>query len=97
MPSKNEKKNLYKLILARSDIASALFACRFFIKNVTDIKNELWLPLQEAIIVSYARPFSNNRPLCPLEKSWGLIPDARLQEIHDRALKARDKLSGLLF
>lgn len=90
-PTKYEKRGLYKLILARNDITSALFACRFFIENVKDIKNELWLSLQEAIIISYARPFTENKPLGPIRKSWNKMPNPEMQKIHNMILEARDK------
>lgn len=91
MPTKYEKRNLYKLILARSDITSALFTCRYCQENVKDIRNKIWLPLQEAIIVTYSRPFTDNKPLGSLKKSWGIFPNGKLQSVHKKILEARDK------
>jgi len=90
MTTGHEKRELYKLILARSDITSALFACRFFIKNIKDVKNELWLPMQEAIIISYARPFTNNKPFGSLKKSWSEMPTIEMQNVHDQVINARN-------
>jgi hypothetical protein len=91
MATKFEKRNLYKLILARDDITNALFISQYFLKNVKSIKDELWLSLQEAIVISYGRPFSKNKPFGQLPKAYSEMPNKAMQLTHELLLEARDK------
>jgi len=85
------KKELYKIVVARSDITAALNACELFLSRVKDLGNGLYIPLLNAIIVCYSRPFSKNRPLGPLPKKWHRFDNSRFQEIHKALLKLRNK------
>ncbi len=88
----NKKKELYKLLVARSDILAAHTTCDYFLANVKDMKHQLYFPLQSAIIVSYGRPFSDNKPLGPLKNKWGKFQDQQLQKMHNDLLELRNKM-----
>ena len=45
-----------------------------------------------AIIVLYARPFSQNRGYGPLKGKWRKFNDKELQDIHDTLMNMRDKV-----
>ena len=56
-----KRKDLYRLIVALSDIGNAKRLSEFIVQNNT-MGNKLWEPLQDATIISYARPFTKNEP-----------------------------------
>ena len=56
------------------------------------MNNPLYLPLLEAIIISYSRPFINNDSLGILPKRWSQFEDKKLKEAHDSILKYRNEL-----
>lgn len=85
------KKELYKIVVARSDITAALNACELFLSIVNDLGDDLYIPLLNAIIVCYSRPFSKNKPLGPLPKKWRRFDSSRFQEIHKGLLELRNK------
>jgi hypothetical protein len=86
------KKNLYRLLVARSDIGAAHAACELFLKTVTDLSDDLYYPLFTAIVVCYARPFTNNKPFGPLPDKWGKFIDPNQQKLHDSLIKTRHEL-----
>ena len=86
------KKDLYRLLLARSDIGAANTACQLFLRTVSDLKDELYYPLFTAIVVCYARPFTANEPFGALPRKWAKFSDARSQSLHDDLLRARHEL-----
>ena len=45
----DRKKELYKLLFARSDLGAAREACQLLIKTVNDIEHPLYYPLYAAI------------------------------------------------
>lgn len=87
-----ERITLYKLAIAHNDITEALLTTRLFLETVKDIKDKNFLPLQDAIVVAYARPFTRNKPYGPLEKEWGKFSDFGLQRLHELILKTRHSL-----
>lgn len=92
-PTRGKKKiNLYKLIVARSDITAALTACRLFREKVDRLGHELYYPLYCSIIICYGRPFSDNRPLGALPSQWRKFSSPRLQVTHDELIEARNGL-----
>lgn len=91
LTSEDDREALYKFVVARSDFTEALFATRYVIANVHDPRDELWFPLQAAIVVSYARPFTGNRPLGPLAPEWSVFDDPELQSLHDDLIELRHK------
>jgi hypothetical protein len=54
------RRSLYRLVIARSDIQAAREIARYAESHVRDL-TELWIPLQEALVVAYARPFHSQR------------------------------------
>ena len=97
------KKLLQKLVLAHTDIHSAYKTCELFLEKVAagqdskntvkvGLDNPLYLPLLEAIIISYARPFTDNDRLGVLPKQWSSFEDDQLDEAHKFILKYRNEL-----
>lgn len=87
-----KKKNLYKLLVARSDIHAAHAACELFLKTITDLSDDLYYPLFTAIVVCYARPFTNNKPYGSLPDKWGRFIDPDQQKLHDSLIKTRHEI-----
>jgi hypothetical protein len=86
-----KKKELYQLAIARSDITEAMTTCDLIIQHVRDMGDKLYLPLFHAIVVSYARPFTQNRPHGRLSAEWATFSDPHFQEAHDKLIKARNQ------
>lgn len=86
------KKNLYKLMVAQSDIGSALSAAKLFLGNVKDLRDDLYQPLFTSIVISYARPFTNNQPYGALPDKWARFNNEKQQTLHDDLIKARHEI-----
>ncbi|MFQ5714168.1 MAG: hypothetical protein ACE5GU_09060 [Candidatus Scalinduaceae bacterium] len=86
------KKELYKLLVARSDITASLEACKLMLKHVDGIGNKLYYPLYAAIVVCYARPFTKNRPYGSLPKRWSQFDSEPMKRTHNKLIKARHEL-----
>lgn len=93
---KNRLTDLYKIVVARSDINAAMDACDIMLKEVKDFyedyKHGKYTPILNAIIICYARPFTNNKPFGPLDKIWSVFSDKRHQEIHYDLIRFRHKM-----
>ena len=50
------------------------------------------LPLQEALIVAYSRPFTHSEGLGALPSRWSRFADPQLQKRHDSAIALRNKV-----
>lgn len=87
-----ERVELYKLVVARSDISEALFACRLFMKTIHSMQDEGYLYFQNSIIVAYARPFKRSRPHGSLSQEWPGFTNESFQKAHELILENRDKL-----
>jgi hypothetical protein len=90
-PTKNEREQLYQLIVGMSDIGAAQATADYAAKVVRDIQSPLWFPLLEAVVVSYARPFTANRPFGRLHPRWATFDDPRQQELHDDLIEIRNR------
>ena len=86
------RKRLYKLIVAESDFRYALAATRLILKLSPAGSDELFYPLYAAVVVCYGRPFSKNRPLGPLPRSWASFSVPSLQATHDDLVATRNEL-----
>lgn len=92
-PSRSQqKKDLYRLLLARSDIGASISGCRLLIENVTHVGDDLYYPLYSSIVVCYARPFTNNEPFGALPNKWGKFEEEKYQNTHDKLIKARHEI-----
>ena len=93
---KNRLIDLYKIIIARSDINAAMDSCDLMLGNVKDFykdyKKGLYVPLLNAIIICYARPFSQNKPFGPINSKWINNFDNRQKEIHHDLLFRRNRM-----
>ncbi len=88
----SERIELYKIAIAHNDITEALFTTRLFLKTVKGIKDWSFQPLQDAIVIAYARPFTRNKPYGPLDKKWERFTDPGLQRLHELILRTRHTL-----
>jgi hypothetical protein len=99
----HQKRELNKMILAHSDIRDAYEASFHFLNIVklpshhqsglyAGMDHPLYTPLLSAIIVSYAKPFTDNQGLGVLKKHWRQFAHSKWAESHDRILKARHEL-----
>jgi hypothetical protein len=87
----DRKRDLHRLAVARSDITAALEACNLLLANVHHHRHDLYQPLFHAIAISYARPFTANRPLGSLPAKWSRYTNPRFQEAHDELLSIRNQ------
>ena len=85
----SRKKKLYKLIVALKDIVEARQACSLFGKTITSTADDLYYPLLNSIVVSYSRPFVENKALRPLSSHWRRFDKPKLQQTHERLLQFR--------
>lgn len=86
------KKELYKLLIARSDITASLNACKMMIEVVDGMGHDLYFPLYSAIVVCYSRPFTNNKPHGSLPEKWYSFENKILDNAHKELLRARHEL-----
>lgn len=92
-PSRSRlKRNLYQLLIARSDIHAALEACKLFAELVKKLGDDLHYPLFAAIVVCYARPFTANDPFGPLPEKWARFANAKHHDVHNRLMAARHEM-----
>ena len=86
------KKELLKLLVARSGIHASLNACKLMIENVYGMGHDLYYPLYSSVVVCYSRPFTNNKPHGALPEKWYTFDDSIHDEMHKKILKARHEL-----
>jgi hypothetical protein len=91
-PRSKQKKELYKLVVARSDIFQAQRTCQIILEKVTGFGDSLYAPLFYASVISYARPFVDNKSTGVLSRHWSDFSDARLSKTHKTLLKTRHEL-----
>ena len=101
---RSQKKKLFqKLVFAQSDMSSACRACELFLDKVgmpeksnpdktVGIGNPLFLPMLEAIIISYSRPFTNNDGVGVLQKKWSQFENPQFADAHEQILQYRNEL-----
>jgi len=85
----DRKKQLYKLIVALKDIVDARHACSLLGKQVNSTASDLYYPLLSSVVLSYSKPFVENKGLGPLSGGWRKFKQRKLQETHDRLLEFR--------
>lgn len=91
-PRSKVKREAYKLVVATSDVISALEACRALRALPGGLRDPLYAPLSCAMIVCYARPFSDNRPHGPLPARWSRFADTVQRDVHDDLVEARNQI-----
>ena len=87
-----QKLSLYRLLVARSDIGASHAACELFLKTVTDLSDDLYYPLFSAIVVCYARPFTDNKVFGSLPEKWRKFSDPDQQRLHNSLIATRHEL-----
>jgi hypothetical protein len=89
-PSLEDRHELARLIVARSDLAMAREACERLIALPSE-RDPLWRPLADAAVITYCRPFTGNRPFGALDSTWATFEDPAHQDLHDYLMKLRHK------
>lgn len=87
-----QKRDLYQLLVARSDMIASLRATDLVIKNIKSINDDRLYPLTTSVVVCYSRPFTANKPYGSLPNRWSKFGNPQYQATHDRLLKARHEL-----
>lgn len=90
-PRARTKKMLYKLAVARLDIAAAMNACDLLLEHRPGIGEPLYAALNQALVIAYARPFTSNKPLGALPAKWRRFDNPRHQELHDDLVATRHR------
>jgi hypothetical protein len=86
-----DETDLWKLAVARSDLLASRDACEHLLA-IEEPPYTLHTALLAAIVISYGRPFSQNRPHGPLPRRWHRFENKRHGEVHRIVLRMRDKL-----
>ena len=93
MINKNSKKELYQLILANDSLNTALSTLTILeelqISNSGD--DSMFHALQESLIISYGRAFTEMKPFWKISDEWSKFDDVNQQACHDQLSKARHK------
>jgi hypothetical protein len=79
------------LAARRGDINQASALAAYAEEHVPEI-NDLWIPLQDAVVIAYARPFTSNKPFGALPARWSKFDDLRNQSLHDEILRMRHEV-----
>jgi hypothetical protein len=90
-PSDWERRQAFRLASAVTDIHAARETALLADANVRDLSSRLWRPLHDAIVVSYARPFTQNNVHGSLPKRFATFDDRLRQRLHDDILELRDR------
>ena len=88
----HQNRDLYRLLIARSDLNASLNACDLILKNVKSIKDEILYPLTTSVVVCYSRPFTVNKPFGSLPEKWSKFDKSQYQATHKKLLQARHEL-----
>ena len=88
----HQKRDLYRLLIARSDMNASLNACDLILKNVKSIKDENLYPLTTSVVVCYSRPFTVNKPYGSLPQKWSKFDKPQYQATHEKLLQVRHEL-----
>ena len=79
------------LALGHADIRHAAESAGFLLELPPSETAPLYRALSTSLIVSYARPFTANRPHGALSREWGRFGDDYLQHVHDWMLETRNQ------
>jgi len=90
--TEEQRIDLYKLIVAQSDIGEALITTKYFIETVKDMSDPKFLSLQDTIVILYSRPFKRSKPYGKLPDKWGNFNVKEYQNLHEMLLNHRDKV-----
>jgi len=91
---KEKKKQFYKYAVALTDIRAALASCEMIINDYDNLLNknyDLFISLHTSIIVNYAKPFTDNKPLGRLPKKFSSFQDSTYQEMHKQLIDLRNQ------
>jgi hypothetical protein len=86
---RGKKIQLYKFVIARSDVTEALRTFRLV--DAQGRNYPLYDPLFQGAVISYSRPFKASKPFGRLSGSWAKFEDPPLQTTHDFLIRTRDR------
>lgn len=90
-----DDRELYQLIVGMSDIRAAYETADYAATVLKgDIRTQIWFPLLEAVVISYARPFTANRPYGRLPARWATFNDPVQQTLHDELIDIRNRATA---
>lgn len=90
--TQEHKKELYKLIVAQDSLNAALLTLRVLEMQEASPENDpLINALQESLIISYGRAFTEMKPFWKLSDEWAVFDDPDQQACHDQFSSARHK------
>lgn len=87
-----QKLELHKLVVARSDFGSAQSTCRLVLEQVKGVSDKLYPPLFQAAVIAYGRPFIDNKSTGVLSSHWRQFTDTRLKAAHEKLIQTRNEL-----
>jgi hypothetical protein len=90
-PRSARKRDLFRLAVARSDLAAAHDALGIILKDKMGFGHRTYLPLLYVAAVAYARPFTQNKPHGALPEKWAKFADPPCQRLHDQVLEMRNQ------
>jgi hypothetical protein len=86
------RRALARLVVARASIHAAYEIAEYGDRNIKDVKDPRRIALQEALVVAYARPFTQNDGFGALPAAWSRFTDPQMQRRHDNAIELRHKI-----
>jgi hypothetical protein len=94
---RTQKRSLRLFAIARMDVHEALVCAQILQRLQREapgdpflpMKQEIFFPVQNAMVVSYARPFVPTRTSQRLQGRWARFDDQRLQVVHDLVIRTR--------
>lgn len=87
-----QRRELARLGIARADIEATLQLCDAAIQSQLVDNTPLYWAFHNAVVVSYARPFSENYGIGALSTKWHTFSCDRLQVHHRLILDLRDEV-----
>lgn len=84
------RKSLARLILASSDIQKAIKASQLFKSQIKSNRHPLFDPLQEAAVISYSRPFTDNKGVGALPNKYSKYSSKIHNQLHKEVLTRRN-------
>jgi len=86
------RRTLARLALARADLTEALSLCDYALADPPIEDEPRYWALHEAVVITYGRPFTSNKPVGALAAKWHRFGDPRLDFNHKRILDLRNEV-----
>jgi len=89
-----KKRDLYKLIIAQDSLNAALEGILYLIELNAKPSEIVYSGMQESVIISYGRAFTDMDPFGGLSGRWQKFDDANYQKCHNFLIESRNKRVG---